>query len=140
MIKQTEANYGLTQSKESTFGPTGANDPPILRTHKLAADALDAQGTILKSKEILIFNSEFINISEFNGLKDVKFIVLNAHDFGYCQIGLNTEQNLEFLSGNLHKIKRNLDRIILWQSLFDSVIDPFSPQNFQKPISSALFL
>jgi aminopeptidase N len=96
-------------------------DHGTLRKHKIIVEVFDADMISVSSQSVVIQDSEFTNLPEFNGLP-FGCVILNVNDWGYCKVILD-DLSRETLKHHLSKVPNSLTRQLVWRSIFDGVRD-----------------
>jgi aminopeptidase N len=94
---------------------------PTLRKHKIIIEVFDSDLISLRKEAVMIQNTEYTELHQFNGLK-VSCVILNVSDWGYCKVVLD-DLSLNTLKRHLSKLPEGLTRQLVWRSLFDMVRD-----------------
>ena len=126
-LNELEVTFDKTEEGNITnfvVGQTAAlAEFPELRHHKINVHFVNSDHKVFHKATIETARGEMINsYSDFDDLKDVQCVILNADDGGYCKTRFDSISR-EYLKENLNNLEDSLTRLICWRSLWDSVRD-----------------
>jgi aminopeptidase N len=97
----------------------------IVRPHRLGIGFynFNKSNVLIRTDYIEIdVDGYYTNVSEIVGKKSADLIVLNDNDLTFTKIELD-DKSFKCVKDNLEKIKNDLTRSVVWNSLFDAMFD-----------------
>ena len=71
---------------------------------------------------VIIEDKEITEVKQVAGEKEPAAVLLNAHGQGYCKTVIDPA-SVAFFKKNLHKVKSDINRALVWRTLWDMVHD-----------------
>jgi len=91
----------------------------------------------ITSYDVVLSNSEFTTLV-YDGSQRYKAVLLNYQDEAFIKILLD-DASIEFFKANLHNVKDELTRTLIWRSFYDMVRDgKLSSEEYVDTIIQAL--
>jgi len=129
-VNTIKANYQCSDDKISAFTITQSSPEgyPTLREQRVQVGLYNLSGDVLEltSKTPITYKGDSTSVDALIGQQCPDLVFPNQDDWGYVKVDLD-ESSLETIKKHINAIENTTVRLMLWQSLLDSVNDAKLP-------------
>ena len=129
-VNTIAARYQCTEGKitELNITQTAPKEHPVLREQKIQLGIYRMQDNIMTRVEAVpvTYSGTRTQVKAAEGLPCPEILNPNDEDWGYVKVSLD-DKTVAAMSQHINSIESSFTRLMLWQSLFDSVTDAQMP-------------
>ncbi|WP_448564618.1 aminopeptidase N [Thalassotalea ganghwensis] len=129
-LNTIKVNYQCDQGLISAFAieQSAPEGYPTLREQRVQIGSYNLVGDVMKLTKAtpIIYRGETTNVNEMKGQKCPDLVYPNEGDWGYVKVDLD-QKSLDSVRAHINSVESATMRLMLWQSLADSVNDAKLP-------------